>query len=353
MCFEYLNIWAFDDRGWATSLYLKGASMNWQTFWQKKSLGNVLLLPLSGIFYAVSTVRRALYQRYWAEQAPLPVIVIGNINIGGAGKTPLVIALGQLLAQHGIRYAVVSKGYGGSYSVPTIVQKDDTASVVGDEPLLIKLKTDCPVVVAQSRIDACRIVAEQFPQTQLILTDDGLQHYQLARDINVCVVNAKVGLGNGFVLPAGGLREAPSRLKAMDFVVYNGDTQAPHHYLLAERGWYHIHSGEKRYPDEFSSKQSDNLALSGIAHPELFFERLEKQGIRCETLALPDHYALKQEDLPSDKTLLMTEKDWVKAKALQHSDTWFLATEAVLSEALEHDFLQAVEGLILKNPAQE
>lgn len=322
--------------------------MNWQAFWQKNNFANWSLLPLSALFYAVSRGRRALYQRgiLASQSAPRPVVVIGNINVGGAGKTPLVIALGQLLAAKGIRYAVVSKGYGGQVTSPTLVEANSAASQVGDEPLLIKLKCNCPVMVAASRIAACRAVVERFPETQIILTDDGLQHYQLARDLNICVINHQIGVGNGFVLPAGGLREPPARLKEMDFVVHNGDANQKHHYMLTTRGWYHIHTQEKRYPDEFSNNKSANMALSGIAHPQLFFDSVARQGIACETRALPDHYALSQADLPRGKTLLMTEKDWVKTKALKHDDAWFLATEAVLSPALQADFLSTVKGLI-------
>ncbi len=322
--------------------------MNWQSFWQKKTPFNLALLPLSALFYAVSTARRRLYQAGWlrAQRASRPIVVIGNIHAGGAGKTPLVIALGQCLADKGIRYAVVSKGYGGSFTHPTVVEHDSKASEIGDEPLLIKLKCDCPVVVAQSRFEACQRVVEQFPETQIILTDDGLQHYQLAHDANICVINSAMGLGNGWLLPAGGLREPASRLNEMDMVVHNGDTEQAIHYVLAERGWHHIHRPSQRYPDEFSAEKDDNLALSGIAHPQLFFQRVERMGIDCQTRALPDHYALTQADLPAEKTLLMTEKDWVKAKELQHDDAWFLATEAVLSPALKSRFLQLVTALL-------
>lgn len=322
--------------------------INWQAFWQKKSLGNWALLPLSAIFYAVSTCRRTLYQKgiLHTEKSPLPVVVVGNINVGGAGKTPLVIALGKLLAENGIRYAVISKGYGGSRTAPTVVAKDHAASVVGDEPLLIKIKSDCPVVVAKSRRQAARLVAEQFPETQVILTDDGLQHYPLVRDVEVCVINASMGLGNGWVLPAGGLREPPSRLRTVDFVVSNGDAQQNYHYILVDRGWYHIHSGERRYHDDFSTDASQNVALSGIAHPQLFFSRLKTFGVAAQTRALSDHHALTPTDLPADKTLLMTEKDWVKAKQFDHDDAWYLAVEAVLSEPLKTDFLHKINQLI-------
>lgn len=322
--------------------------IDWQAFWQKKTLVNYALLPLSVLFYTMSIVRRKLYQvgLLKSDKAQRPVIVIGNINVGGAGKTPLVIGLGKLLADNGVNYAVVSKGYGGNFQFPTVVEHDSLANVVGDEPLLIKLKCNCPVVVAKSRIEACDKVAEQFPDTQVILTDDGLQHYQLARELNICVVNSKIGLGNGFVLPAGGLREPPARLNAMDFVVYNGGVAENHHYLLLERGWYHIHTRKQRYPDEFVYDKNVNLALSGIAHPNLFFERVNNMDIACEKRALPDHHALTQADLPHEKTLLMTEKDWVKAKDLDHDDAWYLATEAVLSSALKADVMQKIQELI-------
>lgn len=321
---------------------------NWQTFWQHRRIGNVALLPLSTLFYGAVFVRRLLYRCgvLKSEKAPLPVVVVGNINVGGAGKTPLVIALGKLLADAGIRYAVISKGYGGSYEQPTVVEPIHSANVVGDEPLLIKLKCDCPVVVAKSRLEAAHVVVEQFPEVQIILTDDGLQHYQLQRDIEVCVINSNVGLGNAWVLPAGGLREPPSRLNHVDFVVHNGDLGEKYHYILADRGWYHINRGERRYHDEFLMDKSQNIALSGIAHPTLFFQRLTTLGIACETRPLPDHHAISLADLPMDKTLLMTEKDWVKAKAFEHQDAWYLAVDAVLSEPLENDFLQQVEKLI-------
>ncbi len=279
----------------------------------------------------------------------MPVIVVGNINVGGAGKTPLVIALGHLLEQHGIHYAVISKGYGGRFRKPTVVKADDDARLVGDEPLLIKLKCDCPVVVAKSRVEAANLVAEAFPDVQVILCDDGLQHYQLRRDVELCVINHQVGLGNGWLLPAGGLRETKKRLKSVDFAVSNGDTRVPYHYILADRGWHHIHTQAPRYHDEFSSEETANLAISGIAHPTLFFQRLDSLGINCQNKRFPDHHQFVQDDLRRDKTLLMTEKDWVKIKQLQHDDAWYLAVEAVLSEPLRGDFIKTVTALLEKN----
>ncbi|PID65610.1 MAG: tetraacyldisaccharide 4'-kinase [Gammaproteobacteria bacterium] len=322
--------------------------MNWQKFWQKRGIGNYVLLPLSAVFYGVTAVRRYLYHGglLQSAKAPLPVVVVGNINVGGAGKTPLVIALGKWLAENNIAYAVIAKGYGGSYTRPTVVTAEQSAAVVGDEPLLIKLKCDCPVVVAKSRLQAATIVAQTFPETQIILTDDGLQHYALQRQMEICVINAKVGLGNAWLLPAGGLREPPSRLKQVDFVVYNGGVEHPHHYLLADRGWYHINSGQKRYHDEFCGDKSQNLAISAIAHPALFFQRLKALGIAAQTRPLPDHHPITAGDLPADKTLLMTEKDWVKAKVFTHTDAWYLSVEAVLSEALKRDFLIQVQRII-------
>ncbi len=322
--------------------------MNWQQFWQKKGLANIALLPFSALFYLVSRLRRGLYRVgiLKAQKVDLPVIVVGNINVGGAGKTPLVIALGHLLAEQGIPYGVISKGYGGNYESPTIVNAHDDANTVGDEPLLIKLKCDCPVVVAKSRIEAANLVMQQFPEIKVILTDDGLQHYALHRDCEICVVNEKIGLSNGWVLPAGGLREPPSRLKTVDFVVYNGSVEHDYHYVLADRGWYHINTGEQRYHDDFSADKKQNLALSGIAHPALFFQQLARLGIVTQTKNLPDHHAITEDDLPTNKTLLMTEKDWVKAKQFQHQDAWYLSVEAILSEAFVRDFLARVKKLI-------
>lgn len=326
--------------------------MKWQQFWQKKGLVNFALLPLSAVFYLIIFLRRRLYQYNLlsAKKSPLPVVVVGNINVGGTGKTPLVIALGQWLAENDIVYAVISKGYGGSYQGLAVVSEDDSADVVGDEPLLIKLKCACPVIVAKSRFKAAQYIAKHFPSVQVLLTDDGLQHYPLQRNIEICVINDKVGLGNGWVLPAGGLREPPSRLNSVDFTVHNLTTgtvaNQAYHYFLADRGWYQIHTGKKRFHDEFSAEESQNLALSGIAHPQFFFQCLDTFGIKAQKRPLPDHYAFQARDLPADKTLLMTEKDWVKVKAYPHKDAWYLAVEAVLSPSLKRDFLIQVKSLL-------
>ncbi len=323
--------------------------INWQKFWQKRHIGNYVLLPLSIIFYGIVIIRRYAYRvgLLPSKKAPLPVVIIGNINVGGAGKTPLVIALGKLLSENNICYAVFSKGYGGNYDKPTIVKPNHPATFVGDEPLLIKLKCNCPVVVAKSRFEAIQLVTKEFPDTQIILTDDGLQHYSLQRDIEICVINKKIGLGNNWVLPAGGLREPQSRLKSVDFIVNNGDTLEPYHYVLADRGWHHINTGEQRYHDEFSNNKDRNRAISGIAHPNLFFERISSLGIFTHNKPLPDHYAISDKDLPKDKTLLMTEKDWVKAKEFNHNDAWYLSVEAILSEKLKDDFLHQVKELLV------
>lgn len=322
----------------------------WQSFWQRRRVANIALLPIAAIFYTLVGVRRMLYQSgvLASSKAPLPIVVVGNINVGGAGKTPLVIALGKLLAENGISYAVISRGYGGSYERPTLVSDEHSADVVGDEALLIKLRCGCPVVVAKSRLAAAQLVAEHFPQVQVVLADDGLQHYQLQRDMEICVINRQVGLGNGWVLPAGGLREPPSRCRSVDFVVSNGGDDCRYHYVLADRGWYHINSGEPRRHTDFSASAAQNLALSGIAHPQLFFRRLDDLGIAAAKLSLPDHHGFTDADLPLGNTLLMTEKDWVKAKAYRHPDAWYLAVEAELSKPLKTDFLQRLKDLLIK-----
>jgi len=323
--------------------------MNWQLFWQRKGLLNYLLLPLSGLFYLVSTIRRYSYHLgvFKSYRAPCPVVVIGNINVGGAGKTPLVIALGRLLKDAGIRYAVISRGYGGRYKNAMLVDSYAAASVVGDEPALIHAKLACPVVVAKKRRDACELILKKHPQIQVIISDDGLQHYALARDIEVCVVNATTTLGNGWLLPAGGLRELPGRLHALDFVVSNGDSNQPYHYQLFDVGWQHIRSGKNRQHHEFSHDKGHNLCLSGIAHPQAFFSRVRALGITAEVRAFPDHHRFKQADLPDDKTLLMTEKDSVKIKALNHEDAWFLKVEAQLSTAFRRHFLAKIQSLLI------
>lgn len=327
--------------------------INWPRVWQQRRGLNYLLLPLAWLYALINTIHRGLYGCGWRSryQSPRPVVVVGNIHAGGAGKTPLVIGLGRLLKDNQIQVAVISRGYGGDYRrqcAAHLVQTTDEATWVGDEAWLIHHRLQCPVIVGQTRQAAIELALKKHPEIQVFLSDDGLQHYRLLPDLTVCVIPYPDGLGNGWRLPAGPLREAPSRLKSMDFVVSNGGASERYHYQLAENGWLHLATGQRKYPDEFSANAEQNLAIAGIANPQKFFDRVTAQGIMAKTQSLPDHVDYRHITLPADKTLLMTEKDWVKLRHAPYPDAWFLSVSAVLSEALAADFLRAVQALMPK-----
>lgn len=319
--------------------------------WQRKGFLNYLLLPLSGVFYGLTWLRTWAYRHglLKTNQAHAPVVIIGNHTVGGAGKTPLLIGLGEILNKHNIDFAVISRGYQGSYRQASnyrVVNLDDDASVVGDEPLLIKQRLNCPLVVSPSRFLATQIIKDKFPHAKIILSDDGLQHYALARDIEIAVTNPTAG-GNGLLLPAGPLREPSSRLKRCQLVVANGDNSAPYYYQLQPECWVNLTTNEAKPLDYFNNhKPNQLLAFCGIAHPERFFSTLASLDICAETQAFADHFAYTDTVFARDKTLLMTEKDAVKLNHLTHPNAWVLRTNATLSANLEATFLNLVNPLI-------
>lgn len=278
---------------------------------------------------------RARKQRARAQPLPVPVMVIGNITAGGAGKTPVTLALAALAGQAGLRAAIVSRGYGARRGArPHIVQPGDRAADVGDEPLLLARGSGVPVCIARTRADGVRALSEEYAP-DLVLADDGLQHYRMARAAEICVVDGARGLGNGHRLPAGPLREPPGRLADCDLVVVNGPG-APGDAVAAQYGAVRVrlrtdtaralHSGERRPLADFAGQRV--RALAGIAHPARFFDALRATGLDVEAHPLADHAAppatlLAAGDLP----LLMTEKDAVKIDA-PPPHAW--AVEAIL-----------------------
>ena len=308
-----------------------------QRLWYGTHPLRYLLLPLSWLTALVLGVRR-LWLRF-AKPAPVsvPVIVVGNLTVGGSGKTPLVAAIAHHLKRAGYRPGIVSRGYGaecGGY--PYQVQTDDTADKVGDEPLLLRRKTSCPVVIDPARRRGLAYLIEHS-DVNVVLSDDGLQHYRLHRDLEIVVIDGQRRFGNGLLLPAGPLREAVSRLDTVDLVVVNGGdgALAPGQFSMRMKplGFENLESGERLACDAFAGRRVH--ACAGIAHPQRFFDTLVTLGMTVQAHAYPDHHRYVAGDLCFERAtpVIITEKDAVKCRYLATPEVWALQTEAVLEEA--------------------
>jgi len=310
----------------------------------------LLLIPLSLLFGLLVSLRRACYRLgvFRVERLSVPVIVVGNLNVGGSGKTPLTIALVQWLRQAGYTPGIVSRGYGGSARAVMPVGPDSDPAVVGDEPVLLARRAACPVWVGRKRAEAGRQLLAFHPEVDVLIADDGLQHIALARDVELVVVDAVRGFGNGWLLPAGPLREPLSRLKSVDAVVINGAQALP---LPASCPRFTMQVSGARFvnlvePDwcvtaaHFAGEVDANAphAIAGIGHPERFFTQLARLGINAIPHAFADHHAYVESDLPAGN-VLMTEKDAVKCARLRFTcprrDLWFLAVDAVADGGLQ------------------
>ena len=301
-----------------------------QNLWARTGVLTLLLLPFSFLFAAVSGLRRLAYRRGWLDSVAVgvPVIVVGNITAGGSGKTPLTIWLVNRLRAQGYRPGVVSRGYGGVAHGCVEVRPDSNPAQVGDEPLLIQLKTGAPVVVGRDRVAAARTLLARHPGVDVIVSDDGLQHYRLQRAIELAVVDAASGLGNGWPLPAGPLREPARRLASVDAViqVVRGTAQP----LQIDRAWRADYTTGQAYrlrvPREKSALADlpprDWLAVTGIGRPQGFFDMLAAQGVRFAQRAFADHHVFRPTDLPAGGAVLMTEKDAVKCLTFAGADWW-------------------------------
>lgn len=314
--------------------------------WQQRSWLAWLLRPLSWPLHGLVRLRRALYRLGWlrSEGVPVPVIVVGNVVAGGAGKTPVVQALVRHLQARGRHPGVVSRGYGRQTDDCREVHANSTAAEVGDEPVLLRRSTGAPVFVARRRIAAARALLQQHPATDVLVCDDGLQHLALRRDIDICVFDDR-GLGNGLLLPAGPLREPWPR--PVDLVLLNAPCPGLHGFR-AQRSLQPFARRADGSRVELAALgqpgQPPLLALAGIARPETFFAMLRAQGLAlARTLALPDHFDFAGWTAPGEApyTLLCTDKDAVKL--------WPHQPEALavgLELAPEPAFFEALDRLL-------
>ena len=315
--------------------------MSLQQAWLKRGLLARLLWPLSLLYAALGAARRWLYRIsvFKTERVAVPVLVVGNVIAGGAGKTPVVIAIVRHLQARGLQVGVISRGYGRRTVDCREVTPDADARDVGDEPALIRHATAAPVFVSRRRGDAAHALLARHPRIRLIVSDDGLQHLALARDIELCVFDDR-GIGNGWLLPAGPLRETWPR--RCDFVLHTGARPAFAGYRAERRLADHAVRRDGRCVPLSALAGQPVIALAAIAQPEAFFAMLRAQGIapvRC--IALPDHHDFDGWQPPADVrgTLLCTEKDAVKL--------WHIAPDALavpLVSTPEPAFFEALDA---------
>lgn len=302
--------------------------------WYQDHFIGAWLMPLGFFFADFVKFRKFLYRIkvLKTHKLPVPVIVVGNITVGGTGKTPLVIWLAQLLQNEGFKPGIISRGYGGeAQASPQHVNADSTANQVGDEALLLAKRSGCPVAVSPIRVDAARLLIEQSG-CNVIISDDGLQHYALGRDIEIAVIDGERRFGNSYCLPAGPLREPIERLQSVDFVVVNGEPSEPGELAMKFVGDTAVNllTGEIKPLSEFADVECH--ALAGIGNPERFFSMLRTAGIIIDVAqSYPDHYPLQRQDIEfaTPKPVLMTEKDAVKCLGFAGKQHWFVPVVAV------------------------
>ncbi|MFA5959418.1 MAG: tetraacyldisaccharide 4'-kinase [Tatlockia sp.] len=300
--------------------------------WYKKHPLRWVLWPFSLLFSALIVARFAYLTRFKQVQFEVPVIVVGNITVGGVGKTPLVIALAEEFKRKGLAVGIVSRGYGAKIThFPHEVSLQDTAQSVGDEPLLLARKTDCPVVIAPDRVKAVKYLLAKH-KCQIVLSDDGLQHYAMGRAIEIAVIDGLRQLGNGLCLPAGPLREQGNRLQRCDFLVVN-EGSWPNAYPM------HLQAGQltnllTQKKIDGSQLETPVAAVAAIGHPERFFNTLQAMKLGIKKYPFPDHHPFQEHELHfAEKTVVMTEKDAIKCYGFAQDSWYVLPVEAKLSNA--------------------
>ncbi len=330
--------------------------------WQRNSPWQILLRPLSWVFAMLVRVRRMLYRAgiLKSERIGVPIIVVGNITVGGTGKTPVVLAIAKYLGKLGWHCGIISRGYARqnaeTQKMPgdardRVVRVVEGADVVSDEATILAGRSGVPVYISANRADAARSLLRDHPDVDVLICDDGLQHYALRRDVEICVIDGERGLGNGAFLPAGPLREPATRLDEVDAIVINTTATAAqlnaslairgvpaYSIVLANESLVRVIDGQAMSIEqgiaEFSTKRV--LAVAGIGHPARFFAHVAGLGFRlAESHAFPDHHAFTPTDFNRTDAgiILMTEKDAVKCKAFADERMWFMRVDAILPEA--------------------
>lgn len=301
-------------------------------YWDSLNPVSVTLLPLSWLFRLASWIRRGAYRvgLLATTKLPVPVIVVGNITVGGTGKTPLVIWLAQHLRELGYKPGIISRGYGGRASEwPQPVTPQSDPVQVGDEPVLLASRTGCPLWVGPDRPGAAQALLAAA-DCDILISDDGLQHYALERDLEIVVIDGARGLGNGLSLPAGPLRERPSRLTRVDLVIANGESPLTDYRMVLEPGHLvNLGSPSLRVELDYFRDQPVH-AMAGIGNPERFFGTLRRAGLQLQAQPFPDHHRFSEAEItPRDALpVIITEKDAVKCSPFAHRRHWYLEVSA-------------------------
>lgn len=311
------------------------------------------LKPLSWLFCGVVTLRRKCYR--WGllreRRVGAPVVVVGNLSVGGTGKTPLVIHLVEVLRKAGWRPGVISRGYGGtSRNWPRYVTADSDPQEVGDEPVLLAIRCRCPVIVDPDRVAAAQALLNNHA-CDIIVADDGLQHYRLARDIEILVIDGQRRFGNGECLPAGPLREPLSRLDDVTFLVSNGQAQADE-YSMTLSGERAVNLLDPSVTCHISNFRDDLVrAVAGIGNPQRFFDDLRARQIHVVDHPFPDHHRFTAVDLDfkDELPVLMTEKDAVKCRPWAKDWYWYVPVTAQVDDRLEQQLLNRLSQLTSKS----
>ena len=314
-----------------------------QRVWYANAASGVVLRPLAWLFGALVRLRQEAYRRGWVRSFSVskPVIVIGNITVGGTGKTPLTLWLARQLRQRGLRPGIVLRGYGGRSRVARRVTASAGANEVGDEAALLAARSDCPVAVGADRVAAARLLEAEV---DLILADDGLQHLRLRRDLEIVVIDGERHFGNQRLLPAGPLREPLTRLETVDAVVVNGGSDGIGGLRMTLTGSEGVALVAKEHRLLRSFVPGPVHAVAAIGNPERFFALLRQQGLNLIPHSLPDHHAFERADLEFGDSLpvLMTEKDAVKCARFAEARYWYVPVEVVFSQEDADQLLRLV-----------
>jgi tetraacyldisaccharide 4'-kinase len=304
-------------------------------FWYRRGAIVWLLWPVSLIFAAGVAIRRALYLlRIFKSAHPgIPVIVVGNLTVGGSGKTPLAIWIAEFLKSKGWSPGIISRGYGASVEGPRAATVASEAKEVGDEPIVLARRSGCPVWIGSDRVQVAAVLRREEPKVDVLVLDDGLQHYAMRRDVEIAVVDAR-GFGNGFMLPAGPLREPRLRLRTVDAVVSHGSSVGGYAMSLEGNDVHRMTDARERQPLKSFAGQKVH-AVAGIGDPNRFFLQLGRAGIKVVPHPFPDHHAFTPRDLEfgDEAPVMLTEKDAVKLRSVARPHWWVLPVSAKLDPA--------------------